>query len=819
MTTFDPANRDSTKSPEPRTASQNLSDSDATLNSDGTLDESSEHPPSATAPIEPRTIGRYKLMLKIGDGGMGQVWLAEQTTPVRRQVALKLIKAGMYDSDLAARFLAERQSLALMDHPSIAKVFDAGTTPEGQPYFVMEYVAGVPITRYCDQKRLNVAQRLQLFIAVCEAAQHAHQKAIIHRDLKPANILVIEVDGKPMPRIIDFGLAKPVAMTSPGENPLTRFGGFVGTPGYMSPEQADPSIEDVDTRADVYSLGVVLYELLCGYLPFDMKRWNKQPMSEVLRQLREDEPTWPSRRLLSGGEPSSVSAQLRDVDTKQLVRQLRGDLDRITMKAMEKERSLRYATPSALADDIGRYLNHEPVLARPASASYRVRKYIRRNRFPVIAATTLFALLTGFGITQTVQLRKITRERDRANRLTDFMTGMFKVSDPGEARGNSIVVREVLDNASRDIDSGLSQDPELQARLMYTMATVYRNLGLYSRAQPLIEKALQIQERVLGSEHPDTLRSKSSLAWCLSQEGHYGMAEKLERDTLNSDHRVLKANDPDTLSSISNLAWILSQEGQYGEAERLGRSNLAAEVRIFGSDDERTIRSTNNLASTLFEEGKYGEAENLERDALARERRRFGADHPDTLATAANLASILQDEGHYDEAEDVERETLSTQQRVLGPEHPSTVRTMNNLSSTLSSERRYAEAEKFSRATLDIERKLSKSDAPEVLTFQENLGIILSYETRYDEANKLFLDAIEKAAQSPERSALSDAWYAYACGAAISGHQDLAFHYLHQAIDHGFSDADSVASDEDLRSLRNDPRFDAILKDLRSGKK
>ena len=425
----------------------------------------------------PKSVGDYRLVKKLGEGGMGQVWLAEQTAPVRRQVALKLIRAGMFDEALLQRFQSERQSLALMDHPTIAKIFDAGTTPDGQPYFVMEYVPGVPITEYCDQKRLSVAARLELFIKVSEGVQHAHQKAIIHRDLKPPNILVVDVDGKPMPRIIDFGLAKATTPQLAGETMFTQVGAFVGTPGYMSPEQTDSGVQDVDTRTDVYSLGVVLYVLLTGSLPFDTKQWKKQPLHEVLRHLREDDPPRPSAKIGIEKVSSHSNAQLRGVQPKQLANLLHGDLDWIIMKALEKDRARRYGTPSELAGDITRYLRHEPVTARPASKSYRLQKYVRRHRVGVAVAAGLLFLLAGFAVAQEVQLRRIVqerdrtaRERDRANRITEFMTSMFKVSDPSEARGNSVTAREILDKASEDIDSGLARDPELQAQLTHLMA-------------------------------------------------------------------------------------------------------------------------------------------------------------------------------------------------------------------------------------------------------------------------------------------------------------------------------------------------------------
>src|SRR5271156_2380939 len=515
---------------------------------------------------------RFQLVRKLGEGGMGQVWLAEHTSPVRRHVALKLIKAGMYDESVVQRFQAERQSLAIMDHPAIAKVLDAGATPQGQPYFVMEYVPGLPITEYCDQKKLKIGDRLELFIQACEGVQHAHQKAIIHRDLKPANILVGEVDGKPVPRIIDFGLAKAITPRAEGESLLTQLGHFVGTPGYMSPEQADPGFhegaQDIDTRTDVYSLGVILYVLLAGLQPFETRQRQKQPLDEWLRKLREEEPPSPSAKVSADRDTSTATAEARGTEPRQLVSLLRGDLDWITMKALEKDRTHRYGSPAELASDIRRYLNHEPVVARPASAGYRLRKYLRRHRVAMSVAAGLVLLLAAFSVLQTVQLRRITRERDRANRerdratrITDFMTGMFKVSDPNEARGSSVTAREILDKASNDMGTGLAKDPEVQSQMMLVMARTYGNLGLYARAQELSKHALNARLSLLGPNDPKTLEAMAQLGSMLEREGHFPEAEKLERQALEGERRVLGPADPLTLEGMDHLAVVLERQG------------------------------------------------------------------------------------------------------------------------------------------------------------------------------------------------------------------------------------------------------------------
>jgi len=394
---------------------------------------------------------RYRLIRELGEGGMGEVWLAEQTLPVRRPVALKLIRAGMYDATVVQRFQSERQSLAIMDHPGIAKVFDAGTTPQGQPYFVMEYVAGLPITEYCDRHKSKIRERLELFAQACDGVQHAHQKAIIHRDLKPANILVAEIDGKPVPRIIDFGIAKATTSNLTDQLMHTRFGQFVGTPGYMSPEQVDPLILDVDTRSDVYSLGVILYELLTGLKPFETTLKARPPLDEWLRQLRTDEPPRPSVKVGADRETSMATATVRCTEPKQLVSVLRGDLDWITLKALERDRERRYGSPAELASDLRRYLNDEPIAARPANSVYRMVKFIRRHRVAAVLAgmmTALAVLASGAGLVAVrkqheAEFQSALTLQAQSRLLTQAAAQRLKDGDVAGAQG---IILEVLTN-------------------------------------------------------------------------------------------------------------------------------------------------------------------------------------------------------------------------------------------------------------------------------------------------------------------------------------------------------------------------------------
>jgi eukaryotic-like serine/threonine-protein kinase len=669
------------KKTSPEVIATQIDSSPSTPDPEATLDSSAVSSTSATERLstEPKSIGPYQLIRKLGEGGMGQVWLAEQTAPIHRQVALKLIKVGMYDDDVLHRFQSERQSLAMMDHPAIAKVFDAGATPDGRPYFVMEYVPGVPITRYCDQKRLTIKQRLELFIKVCEGIQHAHQKAIIHRDLKPPNILVTEVDGKPVPRIIDFGLAKATTSELGSETMFTRVGAFVGTPGYMSPEQANTTVQDVDTRTDVYSLGVVLYVLLTGAQPLDTEQWHKQPLYEVLRKLREVEPPRPSSKIRMEKPSSPSRADLRAVEPKQLETLLHGDLDWITMKALEKDRSRRYDTPIELAADIGRYLRHEPVIACPPSAGYRLRKYIQRHRIAVGVAAGVAALFVGFVILQAIQLRQTRMERDRANRerdtatrITNFMTNMFKVSDPTEARGNTITAREVLDKASKDIDTGLQKDPELQAQMMYVMANTYDNLGLYSQAESLLRRAVEIRQRVLGAANPNTLDTECLLGAALQQLGRTADSEKLLQQAFTESQSVLGQLNPTTIQLENQLSLTLSQQGRDADAERLGREALDNSRRALGPESPQTLKTLFALSAILGDEGKYAESEKLNREALDLCRQIHGPDDPETLGGMKSLASTLSDEGHYGDAQKLDQEALEVSLRVNGPRHPST---------------------------------------------------------------------------------------------------------------------------------------------------
>ncbi|HZC24742.1 MAG TPA: serine/threonine-protein kinase, partial [Candidatus Binatia bacterium] len=495
------------RKPEPggmETGGNEISDSAATLNTSAATDFT-----SAERAHNVKFIGPYELVRKLGEGGMGQVWLAEQTAPIKRQVALKLIRVGRFDDSVLQRFYAERQSLAMMDHPSIAKVFDAGATPDGQPYFVMEYVHGRTITSYCDHQRLKIRERLELFIRVCEGVQHAHQKAVMHRDLKPANILVQEVDGKPVPRIIDFGLAKAASPQLDGETLITRAGGLVGTPGYMSPEQADPAVVDVDTRTDVYSLGVVLYELLTGFLPFETK---KQSFEDFLRRLREEDPVLPSTKVSAKKESSKATSEARGAEPGQLANLLHGDLDWITIKALEKDRARRYGSATELAADVQHYLRNEPVIARPASMGYRARKYVQRHKALVAGTAAVFAVLVAGVITSTWEAVRARRAQIQAKQqseiaqaVNDFLQNDLLAqasaatqSGPNTRPDPDLKVRTALERAAQRIEGKFGKQPQVEAAIRNTIGETYAGLGLYPDAAKQLERAVDLRRHLLG---------------------------------------------------------------------------------------------------------------------------------------------------------------------------------------------------------------------------------------------------------------------------------------------------------------------------------
>jgi non-specific serine/threonine protein kinase/serine/threonine-protein kinase len=747
---------------------------------------------------------------------MGQVWLADQTSPVKRQVAVKVILGGRFGQDALARFHLEQQALAIMEHPSIAKVFDAGTTADAQPYLVMEYVPGEPITDYCDGKRLTIARRLELFVKVCEGVQHAHQKAIMHRDLKPSNILVVETDGQPNPRIIDFGTAKSLSQQSPGAETLTGVGRMVGTPGYISPEQADPSVVDVDTRADVYSLGVVLYELLTGYLPFDPNQWRGKNFWDAVRQLKEEDPPRASTKVASDTKRSTPAAGNRQTEAPQLVSMLRGDLDWITAKALEKDRERRYGTPAEMAADIRRFLAHEPIVARPPSRAYRVRKYVQRHKVGVAAGVTLAVVLVAFGLLQSVNLRRATRERDRADRVTRFMVGLFKVSNPSQARGNTVTAREILDQGAKDIESGLTSEPQVQADLMHAMAQSYDGLGLYSRARDLMQQVYDIQRRTLGPHDRKTLQSMSLLGSTMLSCGQNAQAMKWLQETLAIQQRVLGPADRDTLTTRRYLCDALSAESNFQEAERFARDTLELQRRVLGPENPETLYTMSRLAETLDLQAHYPEAEKLMRQVLEAERRTLGDDDPATLETTDALAKVEIDEGNYPDAEALLSQALTLDRRVLGFEHAHTLDALGNFAYVNLKEHKYPQAEKLYHELVDTEKRLNGPDNIVDVADMEELAITFAHEGRYADASQLFHQAIGIAEKNKEPSAINIGWYNFACAAAIAGRRDEAFDYLHQAISRGFVYPDAISSDRDLTPLHSDPRFAPIVEEART---
>jgi non-specific serine/threonine protein kinase/serine/threonine-protein kinase len=718
----------------------------------------------------------------------------------------------MNTREVIARFESERQALALMDHPAIAKVLDAGSTPQGAPYFVMEYVAGVPITNYCDNHRLNPRERLELFMRVCDGIQHAHQKAIIHRDLKPSNILVTEIDGKAAPKIIDFGVAKALTQKLTADTIFTRVGAIIGTPEYMSPEQALSSGEDIDTRTDVYSLGIIFYELLAGAPPIELR---KIAFDEFLRRLREDEPPKPSTKIRTHDKATSAEvARKRHTEPPALAKEVRGDLDSIALKALEKDRSRRYGAPSELAADIARYIRNEPVVARPTSSGYRLKKYFRRHRLGVGMAAGVALLLAGFAVMEAVQLRLITQERDRFDRVAKFLRGMFESSAPDVAHRSNVTAREVLDKASKDLDSKMYADPKFQALMKLYLGEVYNDMGLDSQGGTLLESSMKTAEQAFGRDDPVTLEAGAGLAWSLRHQGRLADAAALQQRVMAAERRVFGAEDPATLSSMVEMVGILNGENRVDDAEKLARETLELSRRKLGPEAYTTLRATFLLGTTLSLKRQYSESEQLMRELIPIERRLYGPDNVDTFDAMQLLSEALHKQGRYAENEALLNEMLEIQNRVFGPEHPVTLASRTTLVRTLRHEAKYAEAEKIARENLEIYRRVAGPNHRNTAYAAGTLGLILSSEGRYVEAKPLMQESVRIDSKNGGASDIILAWYNFACAAALVGQSDEALDYLRHAIDAGLRPSDHPENDNDLKSLRANPRFTAMVQDL-----
>jgi eukaryotic-like serine/threonine-protein kinase len=638
----------------------------------------------------------YQLLRQLGEGGMGQVWLAEQLAPVRRLVALKLIKAGMYDEAVVKRFQAERQSLAIMDHPAIAKVFDAGATAQGQPYFVMEYVPGTPIIDYCDQHKLGIRSRLELFIQACDGVQHAHQKAIIHRDLKPANILVVEIDGRPVPRIIDFGLAKATTAQLHAQPNLTLLGQFLGTPGYMSPEQIDPSVQDIDTRSDVYSLGVVLYVLLTGVQPFENKPGQKQPLDVLLRKIREEEPPSPSEKISSALDASAASAAARGTEPRQLATLLRGDLDSITRKALERDRARRYGTPSELAADIRSYLNSEPVLARPAGRAYRIRKYVQRHRVAVGVAAGLIVLLAAFALLQALELRQVTRERDRANRERDRALSLVErnravqefldllITEAAQS-DKPVSVSDMLARSEVLAASEFQGDPEDHAAVLDMLGIHYHTMGSDTRAEPLLQQALTAAATSRDAELVGHIRCDHALI--VGALGRLNEAQQALQAVIDAP----STSDERAADCLEYLSYLAQDRNDAADALRYG--NLALE-RLRRVPHASLSTEADYVGSIGYAEHLAGHNSQAEQDYAESLQMftRAGREHSANAIAVRNNSGIVSDgAGDSRRALEIFEQTLQIVLQDTGnPQVPPYL--LANLARQLENVGRYSEA-------------------------------------------------------------------------------------------------------------------------------
>jgi tetratricopeptide (TPR) repeat protein len=675
--------------------------------------------------------------------------MAEQEEPVRRRVALKVIKLGMDTKQVIARFEAERQALALMDHPNIAKVLDGGATDTGRPYFVMELVQGVPITAFCDNNKLTARERLKLFVQVCQAIQSAHQKGIIHRDIKPSNVLVTLPNGEPMAKVIDFGIAKAINQKLTEKTLFTSHGALIGTPAYTSPEQAEMSSMDVDTRTDVYSLGVLLYELLTGSTPFPENRLRSMGYGEMQRVIMEEEPERPSTRLSAmSQEEKTAVVRSRGQELSSLSHLLKGDLDWIVMKCLEKDRRRRYETANGLSADIRRHLNNEAVVARPPSAAYRLQKLVRRNKL-VFAATALIAtvLFAATCISAWQAVRATRAETLAKQRLTEseaisrFLKEVFQSPDPArDAR--SITVADSLRAAAKKLETDLATQPARRAKLQATLGLTYQALGLPREAIPLQEGVRNYFMITFGLEHPETISAMDDLSRSYDEAGRRDEALKLREQVLALRRKVLGRERRETLLAMHHLAISYDEAGRRAEALKLREEVLALSRKVLGPEHPDTLKVMHNLATSYDEAGRPDEALKLREEVFTRSKNVFDAEHPQALAAMHNLATSYAEAGQPEYALKLREEVLALSRKVLGPEHSDTLKVMHNLATSYDEVGRPDEALKLREEVLALSRKVLGPEHPDTLKAMRNLAISYVGAGRQAEALKLRGDVL-----------------------------------------------------------------------------
>ena len=732
-------------------------------------------------------IGRYKLLRVLGEGGMGVVYLAQQDKPVTRQVALKVIKPGMDSKRVMARFEAEEQALALMEHPHVARVYDAGLTGSGRPYFVMEYVKGIPITEHCDKYKLTVEERLHLFLHVCEAVQHAHQKGIIHRDLKPSNILVSMDGNESVPKVIDFGVARAVSQQLTEKTLYTEQGQLIGTPEYMSPEQADLNNQDIDTRTDMYALGVVLYRLLAGVPPFDPQTLQAAGIVHMRKVICEEEPKTPSTRLSKTSiEDSTESARRRNTSVRALQRRLHGDLDWITLKAMEKNRSRRYGSAGELAADIQRHLDHEAVLAGPPSTIYKIEKFARRNRALVTGATAVTVVLITGVVISTVFAIKTNLARIETQAVSNFLSdSVIALIDPYKVTTEEFTRRSFLDAMSENLEQDFTGPPLAKAQIRHTLGHAYWSIGVYELAASYFERAVEVCRIHLGPEHPTALAWMETLGWVyhfqsrfreeepLFQEalkgarhvwgeeheqtghfmwslasvyciqGRYKEAEPLSEKALEISMRHRSEEDRHTVECMSLVVWIYLFQGRYEEAEQLISQALATNLRQRDRNDWWTLTLKHQSAELCWSLGRYEEAEQLLLETLDGRRRIYGEEHLNTIWITADLGRLYCSLSRYEEAESRFEEALSTARRVLGNTHFLTTCSLSGLGTVYMTHGQYDQAKPLLEKSLEIASGLFGSEHPLKLQIINNLGMLHRGQGHYEEAESLLRQALD----------------------------------------------------------------------------